>query len=85
MDKKQIETEIESILKWALADEKTCVSHELSFQELGFDSCDTLYLLTYIEKHFGISFSDDFFLSKKSVAEVCDFIEQNLQSKTPPN
>ena len=40
----------------ALADEKTPVSHELSFRKLGFDSCDTLYLLTYIEKHFGISF-----------------------------
>ncbi len=85
MEKKQIETEIESILKWALADEKTSVSYELSLQELGFDSCDTLYLLTYIENQFGISFSDDFFLSKKSVAELCDFIEQNLPSKTPPN
>ena len=39
-------------------DEKKEVTLQSSFDSLGFDSADTVEVIVYAEKHFGVSFTD---------------------------
>jgi len=79
MDKIQILSEIQSIMRDVLDDESIVIDKTTTANDVeGWDSLTHIQLIVAIEKHFKIKFSSKEILSWKNVGEMLEVISARI-------